>query len=50
MLVVGKIEIAEYALIYVYAPVSASNGRGREEIRKLCNDVNECRVVLKEVV
>ena len=39
---VGKIGIVKSAWLCVYAPVSVSNGRGREEMRKFCNDVNDC--------
>ncbi len=39
---VGKIGIVKYAWVCVYAPVNSSNGRGKEEMRKFWNDVNEC--------
>ena len=38
----GKIGIVKYAWVCVYAPVNVVNGRGREEMRKFWNDVNEC--------
>ncbi len=38
----GKIGIVQYAWVCVYVPVNSSNGRGREEMRKFWNDVNEC--------
>ncbi len=39
---VGKIGIVRYAWMCVYALVNVSNGRGREEMRKFWDDVNEC--------
>ncbi len=44
---VGKIGIVKYAWVCVYAPVNSSSGRGREEMRKFWNDVNECLRSLK---
>ena len=32
----------KYVWVCVYAPVNASSGKGREEMRKFWNDVNEC--------
>ncbi len=42
MWAVGKIGIVRYAWMCVYVPVNVSNGRGREEMRKFWDDVNEC--------
>ncbi len=38
----GKVGMVKYAWVCVYAPVNARNGKGREEMRKFWNDVNEC--------
>ena len=37
-----KIVIVKYTCICVYASVTISIGRGKEEMRKFWNDVNEC--------
>ncbi len=40
--VVGEIGIVNYAWVWVYVLANVSNGRGKEEMRKFWNDVNEC--------